>query len=63
MLFKMTEQLCRKLLTQDTSVLSQKFLVKIAKGQTQILRLTTPKTEKRLGPLSLRMTGCFMLWT
>ena len=45
--------------------------------QTQVLRLTTPElhpadedlsagtpeTEKRLGPLSLRMTGHFMLWT
>ena len=45
--------------------------------QKQILRLTTPNlhpkeqrplfgdpgTEKRLGPLSLRMTGHFMLWT
>jgi len=50
MLFKMTEQLCRKLLTQDTSVLSQKFLVKIAKGQTPILRLTTPKLKSVWGP-------------
>jgi len=50
--------------------------MKIAKGQMQILRLTTPKlhpkeqrslfgdpgTEKRFGPLSLRMTGHLMLW-
>jgi hypothetical protein len=77
------------------SVLSLKFLVKIAKGQMQIpVRLRSgqafdsaevrfvqddraevgverrtnadpsthhPQTEKRLGPLSLRMTGLFML--
>ena len=59
------------------SVVSLKFVYKMAKGQMQILRLTTPKlhpkeqrslfgppgTERRLGPLSLRMTGHFMLWT
>ena len=56
-------------------VVSPKFVYKIAKEQMQILRLTTPKlhpkeqrslfgdpgTEKRLGPLSLRMTANVML--
>ena len=35
----------------DSSVLSLKFLVKIAKGQKQILRLTTPKLKSVWGPI------------
>ena len=56
--------------------MSPKFVVNLAKGQKQVLRLTTPNlhpkeqrplfwdpgTEERLGPLWLRMTAHFMLW-
>jgi hypothetical protein len=41
------------------SVVSQKYFEK----QPQILRLTTPQAEKRLGPRSLRMTTLVLLRT
>jgi len=46
----LSRALSKPVYEMETSVLSLKFLVKIAKGQTQILRLTTPKLKGVWGP-------------